>query len=403
MEFWIIAGLIFALVAGVLALAALRARQGASQTDSHMQIYRDQLAEVERDAERGTLDAESAERLRLEVSRRLLDADRQRKKNYAAKSTNSRPILAWGIVVVLLLGSGLIYNRLGAPNYPDLPLSARLAAAEEAHANRPSQADAEAQAPSQSIEDQADPSHLELMQKLRTVMETRPDDLQGHILLAQNEAILGNFAAAQQAQGAVLRLMGDTVAAGDIANYVDLLVLAAGGYVSPQAEAAIVKTLEMQPENGTGRYYLGLMYAQTGRPDLAFEIWQGLLETSSPDAPWIDPIRDQIEFAAQDAGIQYSLPALAPGPSQADIAAAADLSAEERTDFIRSMVNQLSDRLAESGGTAAEWSRLITALGVLGETDRAQAIWAESRGVFAADPEALQMLDSAAQQAGLTQ
>jgi cytochrome c-type biogenesis protein CcmH len=86
-----------------------------------------------------------------------------------------------------------------------------------------------------------------------------------------------------------------------------MMILAAGGYVSPEAEAALVRGLELQPRNGTARYYAGLMYAQQGRPDLAFPIWRNLLAESTPDAPWLDPIRLQIEEVAALAGERVRL------------------------------------------------------------------------------------------------
>ena len=71
--------------------------------------------------------------------------------------------------------------------------------------------------------------------------------------------------------------------------------------------------------------------------------------------------------------------------------------------MIRGMVDGLSNRLATDGGTAQEWARLIGALGVLGETDRATAIWAEAQTVFADRAEDLALIRSAAEQAGLTE
>ncbi len=41
-------------------------------------------------------------------------------------------------------GALALYNRIGAPGYPDLPLKQRIADAEAARADRPGQADAEA-------------------------------------------------------------------------------------------------------------------------------------------------------------------------------------------------------------------------------------------------------------------
>jgi cytochrome c-type biogenesis protein CcmH len=63
-----------------------------------------------------------------------------------------------------------------------------------------------------------------------------------------------------------------------------------------------VRGLELEPRNGTARYYAGLMYAQQGRPDLAFPIWRNLMAESTADAPWLDPIRLQIEEVAALAG-----------------------------------------------------------------------------------------------------
>jgi cytochrome c-type biogenesis protein CcmH len=101
-----------------------------------------------------------------------------------------------------------------------------------------------------------------------------------------------------------------------------MMILAAGGYVSPEAEAALVRGLELEPRNGTARYYAGLMYAQQGRPDLAFPIWRNLMAESTAEAPWLDPIRLQIEEVAALAGERVTLASCrspvrppAPGPT----------------------------------------------------------------------------------------
>ncbi len=406
MLFWTIAVLMAAIVAAPLAFALLR-RRSQQAAASDMAIYRDQLADIERDLARGILEPREAERLRTEISRRLLDAGRKARAA-GQDSARASPLLAGAVALTLVAGSLALYRMIGAPGYPDLPLHQRLAEAEELRKNRISQAEAEARLPVSVPAPGAAPEHLELLERLRKALESRPDDLQGHVLLARNEAAIGNFVAAARAQERVLAIMGDSAGAEDWADLADILVLAAGGYVSPEAESAIGRALELDPRNGVARYYLGLMLAQTGRPDLAFRTWQALLEDSAPDAPWVAPVRARIEPLAREAGIRYSLPPLpgagAPmrGPSQADIAAAQDMSAEERRAMIRSMVEGLAERLATEGGPASDWARLITALGVLGETERAAGIWSEAQQVFAASPEALARLRQAAEGAGLT-
>jgi cytochrome c-type biogenesis protein CcmH len=78
------------------------------------------------------------------------------------------------------------------------------------------------------------------------------------------------------------------------------------------------------------------------------------------------------------------------------------MTPEERMDMIRGMVAGLSDRLATEGGSPDEWARLIRAYGVLGETDRAAAIWAEAQQVFPVE-EAIAPIREAARAAGVAE
>ncbi|MGR3343356.1 MAG: c-type cytochrome biogenesis protein CcmI [Paracoccaceae bacterium] len=401
MVFWLLVIVIGGLVAAVLALAAVRAHGQRHVDGNDLQIYRDQLDEVSRDLVRQVISEAEAERLRLEVSRRLLDADKLARASGAATGAGANPVLAGSLALAVFGGAFWLYSVLGAQNYRDLPLEARIAAADAARAERPAQDAVEARARALAINPNADPRHVELLQDLRDALMARPDDLRGHLLLARNEAELGDYVAAHKALKRVIEIKAGAAEAADFANYADMLVLAAGGYVSPRAEAALRETLQREPENGTARYYVGLMYAQNDRPDLAFNLWRQLLEDSSSTAPWVAPIRGQIEFAAANAGVRYELPEQTKGPSAADIAAAEGMSEEQQSAMIRGMVERLSERLANEGGPAQDWAQLISTLGVLGQQERAAAIWEEAQTVFAASPGAIAVVRGAAERAGV--
>ncbi|MFS4580132.1 c-type cytochrome biogenesis protein CcmI [Phaeobacter sp. C3_T13_0] len=416
MTFWIVISLITLATAALLSLVLLRGRDSGEPAAAYdLQVYRQQLRDVDKDLARGVLQEADADRTRTEISRRILTADTQAQ---AAATGRSQPRAFTGAIAIVLTGlvcggTYLLYANLGAPGYSDLGLQLRINAAAERAANRPSQAEGEASAPA-SPERVVEPGYATLVDQLRKTAGERTDDAEGQALLAQHEANLGNFAAAAEAKANYIRIMSGDVEARDFGELAELQIMATGGYVSPEAEDALRTTLTLNRFDGGARYYWGLMMAQIGRPDVAYEIWSETLAMGPEGAPWVNAISSQIEDIAFRAGVEYTPiepgsmampgrgPAV-PGPSEDDIAAAQEMSVEDRQHMIRGMVEGLSDRLATAGGTPQEWARLIGALGVLQDTERAQAIYAEAQQVFADVPDALETITAAAESAGLTQ
>ena len=409
MLFWIISIALALAVAGLIALALMRSRADAEPPAAYdLRVYRDQLKEIDRDVARGVIDPADADRVRTEVSRRILAADAQVQAQASGADARGPGTMVLAAIVALILagGAAFIYGGLGAPGYADLPRQFRIDQAEYTRQTRPDQAAAEAEMTPRPASEAPDPQFTELMEKLRATLAERPDDLQGHMLLAQNEASLGNFNAAWQAQDEVIRIRGDEATDQDFAELAEFMILAAGGYVSPRAEQALAQALRLNRSDPIARYYWGLMLGQIGRPDQAFSIWDRLLRESPADAPWVPAIESQIPDMAFLAGVEYQPrppAAAAPGPSQADMAAAAEMTPQERQEMIRGMVEGLETRLAEDGGSPEEWARLIGALGVLGETERAGAALAAARAAFAGNADALTRVEGAASAAGVGQ
>jgi cytochrome c-type biogenesis protein CcmH len=148
MGFWLAAGAISLLVAFLILLAFLRPRAGATPAAAYdLQVYRDQLKEVDRDVERGILTEAEAARARTEVSRRILEADRALQKAEAAEARRGgfdRWIIAGGLVAVVA-GPSASISRSARRAIPTCrwPPASRII--DEARATRPGQAEAEAQ------------------------------------------------------------------------------------------------------------------------------------------------------------------------------------------------------------------------------------------------------------------
>ena len=402
MIFWIISGGLALGIAGLMLHGLLRGtREDVTGAASDVSVYRDQLDEVARDQARGVLSDTEAEAVRLEVSRRLLDADKRASDAVVVKD-GGRTLAMVLIPMTMLVGGAALYMWIGAPGYRDLPLDTRLADIEAAIAERPNQSEAEElAAPNLPQVTDADPDFLTLMDQLRAALEERPDDEPGLLLLARNEARLGNFVAAREAQEHLVAVKGDRVSAQDLSVTVEMMAYAAGGYISPEAEVYLRRLLQDEPQNGEGRYFLGLLHAQNGRPDLAFPVWRRLLDDSQPNAPWMPVILNEIESLAQAAGVNYTPPTTLAGPDAGAIAAAEDMSPEDRQSMIQSMVDGLAARLAEEGGTPDEWAQLIRALNVLGEDQRARAVYAEAKQVFGESEDAMLIIFRAGIDTGL--
>ncbi len=390
MTFWITAAALATLAALWIALPLFRRRgEGVARSSYDVQIYKDQLKEVERDLARGVLTEAEANASRTEISRRLLAAADKAEAEAGGSTAPKGATIGLMVMVTIAFISGFyLYSRIGAPGFPDLPLAERMA-------NRPSQEMAEQQvAATQGELPPADPDHLALIEQLKDVLKDRPNDLTGYRLLADNLAQLGRYAEARVAQDRVIELLGDSATAEDYASQAEIMVIAAGWYVSPEAEDALTNAVQIDQFNPRARFYVGMALWQRGRPDQTYQLWSGLL-AEGHDAPWMGVIEQELDAVAAEAGITIR------GPSQDDIDAAAEMTEEDRMEMIRGMVANLSDRLANEGGTPEEWAQLIGALGVLGETEEAAAIWTEAQTVFAGNNVALSSIRAAAKSAGV--
>ena len=390
--FWAVASALSGAVVAVLAAALRRAPTGGTEAaEADLAVYRDQLAEIGRDLTRGTIGPDEAARLRSEIGKRVIEADRVRVAstgpNVPARSGKS----AW-LVLGLMLPSALAgYWWLGAPGYPDMALVPRLEALDAGIAARPGQV-AELERlgkPRDAAKDAAlatelaassDPEVLE--ERFRTAFEA------------------GDTLAAVRVQERLLTLRGEASSSNDHANMALALVAEAQGYVSPEAEAELRASLQREMGNELARYLVGEMFLQGGRYDQAFRFWRPLAEGGSQGSPWVTSIRERIVQVAELAGVRYALPETS-GPSAGDVAAAGDMSPEERQTMIEGMVAQLSDRLATDGGTVEEWNRLIRSLAVLERLPEAQKIYDEAKAKFQGQPAELSFLRLAAVESGL--
>ncbi|WP_436640049.1 c-type cytochrome biogenesis protein CcmI [Microbaculum sp. FT89] len=381
MVLWVV----FAVMTGVAILAVLapltRGRSPArSGQDSDLAVYKDQLREIDADLARGVIDASEAGAARAEVGRRLLAADRAAQEARVSAAPVSRAVVTAVIVLVPAISLGT-YLVLGSPNLPGQPLSARM--------ERPPQ--------EQDVEI--------LIAKVEDHLADEPEDGRGWEVLAPVYMRLGRFDDSVNAYANALRLLGST--AEREADFGEALVTARDGVVSEEARAAFARALAHDPKMPRARYFVAIAAEQDGDTDMAKRLWRALLLDSPSGAPWRATVEQRL--AALDGPAMPGPSALdpnalgsnSPGPSSEDIAAAQDMSAEDRGQMIAGMVERLAGRLAEDGKDLDGWLRLARAYVVLGEPDKARDALTSARDNFPDDAAAAGRIDDAARSLGL--
>ena len=383
MVLWIaFAFLTAAVLAAVLAPLARPTRQddiaGSSETGS-VAVYRDQLREIASDRARGALSAAEAEAAKLEVSRRLL-ASAARSERIEPLASSSRTLLesrhatiALATAVIVPLVTLGLYLAHGSPVMPSSPFAARTDAAVE-------------QAALASI-----------ISQVEARLREDPEQGKGWEALAPVYLKLGRFRDAANAYANAARLNGETVPL--LAGRAESAMLASDGVVTEEARVAYEKILKLEPGRVEPRFWLAMAKEQDGRLADALAAYKALLAEAAADAPYRSPLTMRIQdVTARIAAIAGAAPA---GPTPADMAAAAKLDPEQRSQMIAQMVDGLAQRLKSNGRDLPGWLRLLNAYAVLDRKDDARAALAEARRNFDGDAGALAELSKAATTLGL--
>lgn len=381
MAVWFILAAIAALAIVLLVAPLWRSpKHNPARADFDAQIYRDQLVEIERDAERGQVSAEQAATARTEIARRLLAVTEGESESGGVANGHmtaegaqdaahaSRRGIAVFVGLAVPIAAFGVYLIVGSPHLPSQP-----------------GLEAQAQAP---VKKQRAPGvdTSQLVAQLAERLKDRPTDLKGWTLYARTLASLGRFADATTAYQRVTTLAPKDAEL--MSRYAETQIFAAEGTVTPAARASLKATLALDGKEPRARYYLGLAHSQAGELDEALSVWIALESESGPGAPWSRLLRDRISRLAirnkvtpealatrrkQATGNAGKTAEAAPrGPTGEDVKAAQSMSQKDRMEMIRGMVAGLSERLKSNPDDLAGWQRLARSYDVLGEAEKAR-------------------------------
>ena len=388
MSLWIAVGALTLIAVLPILWPLLRpGKPTGTRLEHDLEVFSDQLREVDLELSSDELTAEEAEETKREIERRILRAgERQGPVNAPTEPSALTAVLVALLLPALTL---MLYVYLGRPSQPDQPLASR---------QTPSTP------PTQALSGDQNEQMQGMVDGLAKRLRNQPDDLDGWRLLGRSLATMGRYDDAAKAFGRAIELSEKDaqllVALGDV------LMRGAGGKITPEALGAFTQARNLAPQSLSVQYYMGLADLQAGRFKSAFDAWLGLYRKLSPDSENRKALGAQIRQVAQQLGIDaeehlvssaqsmtpsarfssQSVKRKGPGPDRAAIAEAAKMSPSDRQEFINSMVQRLADRLEDQPDDFDGWMRLGRAYGVLRKNTEAANAYGRAVDLRPMDP-----------------
>ncbi len=366
---------IFAILTAFVILAVTRSLRRASASGdtpaSEIEVYKQQLAELDREEERGTLGKEEAQQTRAEISRRLLRASRQSAIPSPKKAgVSNAAIPAIAVAAVITIGSIGVYSYYGKPGLSDQPLEARL-----------------------SVPLDQQTLDIQVANMERRLREN-PANAVGWAAVASIYFKSGLFDKAAEAFEKSIETGGESEER--LLGLAESLTFANDGVISEQATQALNAALKINPNSLHGRFWSALLAEQDGKKAEAEKIYRGML--SGELHPTLrNIVNERLQALTAPASSDAAQANAAPNEQQPP----GDAIGGDQAKMIRGMVERLAERLKENKSDLEGWLRLIRSYAVLKETDKAQDAAATARQEFASDAKALEQIDTLAQGLGL--
>jgi cytochrome c-type biogenesis protein CcmH len=412
MTLWLILTILTAGAALIVAAPFLFRNANAGDTASSIDVYKDQLAEVERDKAQGLIEEAEAASARLEIERRILSAGKAENEPAERIAPNWQYHMVTGVAAIVVLGSVGLYASLGRPELAGVSPQAQQAAV--AATTEP-----QGQVTQAADGQQAGGDVNAMVKRLEQRLEANPKDADSWRVLGWSYDNTGRYKEAVTAYGRAVELQKDNALLR--ALYGEAQVKAADGMVTVAALATFEEVLAINPNDERARFFKGVAKEQKGNNQGAIDDWLELYKIAPAGAEWAEDLRTRIVETAQKANIDVSAklaeakpaPAAgaqassapahpgAAGPSASDIENAKQMSAEDRQAMVSNMVDRLAGRLETSPKDPDGWIMLIRSRVAMKDTDKARAALEKAKTVFADEPETQKRIVQAAQAMGI--
>ncbi|MEO1748220.1 MAG: c-type cytochrome biogenesis protein CcmI, partial [Pseudomonadota bacterium] len=253
--FWLLA-ISLTLVAVVIGFRPLITRVDKSPSNDSAfdtAVYRDQLAELEADKKRGTIDAAEYEQARIEVALRINAVQDRADKSSQPADTRRGGFIGATFAILFVPGIAfLFYSELGSPSMNAQPLAARITQPEASEIS----------------------GDIALMlERAEEHLRVNPNDVRGWDVVAPVYLQTNRFNKAITAYNNAISLDGATTAR--LAGLGEAMVSQNGGVIDGDALIRFQAALQIDPADTRSNFFIALAAAQAGNLEKAETVRQG--------------------------------------------------------------------------------------------------------------------------------
>jgi len=278
-QFAIFATLLIVVVAAfVLPPLWLGLRPSRNKTDrkeANLAIFRDQLAELDREKTEGTLAEGDFTQARSELQRRLLEEVESAEAQTAPAGHGPSRKTAIAVLLLLPILALLAYGIIGNPRALD-----------------PTQTAAPAAQPKMTPE-----QINEMVAKLAARMQANPDDMQGWLMLGRSYKTLGRYDDAVQAYSKAEKLINESPDL--LASYAETIAMAGGKGLAGKPRELVERALKLDPTHGHSLFLAGAAAMEAGDNKKGIAYWEALLPQVEPGSEIDQMLRNGLDKMKQ--------------------------------------------------------------------------------------------------------
>ena len=239
-----------------------------NRKEMNLDIFRDQVADLEREKAEGNLSDANFEQAKAEVQRRLLE---EVEPESAAETTSHGPSRKIAVFLLLLMPIFAVtgYALLGNPRALD-----------------PTQTSA----PPKMTQEQING----MVAKLAEKMAANPDDLKGWLMLARSYKTMGRFEEAANAYGKAEKLVNEDPDL--LASYAETIAMASNGKgLKGKPMQLVERALKLDPKHPHSLFLAGAAAMEAGENKKGIAYWEALLPQVEPGSEIDQMLRSGID------------------------------------------------------------------------------------------------------------